>query len=138
MKKIFLPGLIAGAIMLVISMLTSMLFTAVFPVVGAEYNNLNLFRPFQDPLMLLFFVHPFILMIILSWVWDKVKGIVKYPSDIKKAWHFGGIIWLIATFPGMLITYASFQFSLIMVVSWTVASLIGLIVGSLIFTKLNR
>ena len=53
MKKIILPGLIIGFIMLVLSILISYLFM-LLPAVAADYQNTSIMRSWQDPLMILF------------------------------------------------------------------------------------
>lgn len=88
--------------------------------------------------MMLYFVHPFIVMMILAWVWDKIKDKVHGQNEWVKGWRFGFVIWLIATIPGMLISYASFQLSFLMILEWTLGSLIGLGLSSWVFAKFNR
>lgn len=61
MKKIVWPGIIAGVIMLITGMGLSYLLHAIFPSLIVEYNNTSVFRPWTDPLMSIYFVHPFVL-----------------------------------------------------------------------------
>ncbi|MGZ5244555.1 MAG: hypothetical protein ACXWW0_11635, partial [Bacteroidia bacterium] len=74
MKKIILPGLLAGIVMLAVSLIFSWAMNFIAPGLQDEYRNPELFRPWSDPLMMLIFVHPFIVGIILAWVWDFVKS----------------------------------------------------------------
>jgi len=82
--------------------------------------------------MSIFFAHPFILGIALAWVWDKIKGSIS--SDPKK---FALGVFAIATIPGMVITYSSFQLSLAIVLSWTIMGLVNAYVAGLILAKMN-
>jgi hypothetical protein len=68
MKKIFTTGLIAGFSMLIVSILMSFIFNQMFPALSQEYSNTNIMRPFGDPIMSLFYLQPFLLAIILSFV----------------------------------------------------------------------
>ncbi len=138
MKKqnIILPGLFAGLIMLIANFGLGQLFHSIYPQLKAEYQNAALFRPFTDPLMIYMFIHPFIIGIILSWIWNKVHLLFK-GSDLSNGFYFGLIYWLFS-FPGMLISYSSFSISFLMVMDWTLGILIQSIIGSIIIVKMTR
>lgn len=136
MKKILLPGLLAGLINLVLGMGVSYLFMMI-PSITADYNNPALVRPFEDPLMMAFFLYPFLLAIILAWVWSKVKTLLK-GTAFKKGLKFGLSIFLVLTIPGMFVTYTCFPLSILTVLSWAVNGLISALVAGLIFAKLNK
>ncbi|MBI3638312.1 hypothetical protein HY227_01045 [Candidatus Wolfebacteria bacterium] len=134
MKKIILWGIIAGVIMLFIGLAIDSLAKVLFPLIRAEYENPGLFRPWSDPLMSLYFLYPFLVGIILAWVWTKVKGIF----DLSGAWNAGirfGLIYWLVSIPGMLISYASFPLSLTMVLIWTIGGLLQSLVAGVLFAK---
>ena len=135
-KKIILPGLSVGLINFIASMLISKIFGVVFLSISAEYQNTNLFRPWSDPLMLLFFIYPFLLGIILAWFWNKTKTI--FGENIVGGIKFGINYWIITTIPGMFITYSSMPYSLLMVISWTISGLITALLAGIILVKLNN
>lgn len=135
MKKILTSGLLGGVLMLTIGMTVGQLFQALVPSLKTEYENTDLFRPWSDPLMLLFFLQPFLLALGLAWVWDKVRFLLKAESDFKKGLTFSLLFWGIATLPGMLISYASFPLSALMIVSWTTGALIQLLCLGFLFSK---
>jgi hypothetical protein len=85
--------------------------------------------------MLLFFVHPFLLGIILAWVWSKVNTVVTGDTDVTKGVNFGVAVWLVATVPGMLISYSSFPISFLMILSWTLSAFMELIIMGILFAK---
>ena len=134
MKKAILFGLLAGLAMLIVSVALGPLFNLIFPSLAAEYNNTNLFRPWSDPLMYLMLVEPFILGIILGWIFYITKGLFKEKTAWKKGIYFGLCYWAI-TIPGMVISYSSFPVSLLMVVTWSVSILIQAIVAGLIYAR---
>jgi len=138
MKKVFLPGLVAGIAMLAVSMLVNQFVGAFVPSVAAEYVNSALFRPWSDPLMSLIFVHPFLLGFILAWVWNKVKPLFVSGSVWQKGTRFGLVVWLVASIPGMFISYSSFPVSLSMISSWLISGLISVIVAGWIFARMNK
>lgn len=131
MKKIIVPGFLAGAAMLAASLVLNPVFAAILPELQMEYQNPALFRPWSDPLMSLIFVHPFVVGVILAWVWDKTKKIVKTGV------MFGIIYWIVAL-PGMLISYSSFLVSLIMVLSWSLSGLLQALTAGIILAKINK
>ena len=136
MKKI-LVGLLSGAVMLGVSFLIGRIFEFFFPYLHVEYENTNLFRPWSDPIMLIYFIEPFILGIILAWIWDLMKSIIKGNTPAEKGIYFGYIYWVI-TIPGMLMSFSSFPLSITMVVSWSVALLVQALSSGLIFSKLLK
>ena len=136
MKKFIVPGLVAGVVMLIVGMLVGQLLHMIFPQLIAEYQNPNLFRPWDDPLMSIYFAHPFIVALALAWVWGKVKGLIS-GSLGSKATHFALGYWVVATIPGMVISYASFPLSLLIICTWTISSLVQAICAGLVFAKMN-
>ena len=59
MKKLILIGVLGGIVVLIIGMLTGQIFQRLFPALTTEYQNVHLFRTWSDPVMLMYFVHPF-------------------------------------------------------------------------------
>jgi len=135
MKKVVIPGIVAGIAMLIVGMLVSMAIHAIFPALAAEYRTM-LFRPWEDPIMSLYFAYPFVLGLALAFIWDKVKELVS-GGPLKRAVHLALGYFFISTVPGMLITYSSFPVSLLMVLSWTVSSFLQALAAGLVLAKMN-
>lgn len=135
MKKIILPGIVSGIVTLILGMGVSYFFK-LCPAVAADYLNPNLIRSWQDPLMSLFFFHPFIQGIILAWAWNRSKTLFQ-GTWTDRGIKFGFVIWFIASVPGMFISYSSFPLSLTTIISWTVSGLINGIASGIIFAKMN-
>lgn len=137
MKKILVPGLVSGLVMVVVSIIVSQVLHAVFPSVMAEYQNSGIFRPWTDPKMSIMFLHPFILGVILAYIWDKTKSVVKGNSPVMKGLTFGFIYWLL-TIPGMVMSYSSFPISMLMVDTWIISIFIQSICGAIILALMNK
>jgi len=137
MKKILIPGLVSGLVMLVVGMMVNQAVNLFLPGLQIEYQNSNLFRPWSDPLMSLYFLHPFVLGLILAWLWEKTKSLVKEKADWKRGAKFGLAYWLV-TLPGMLISYNSFPVSLAMIFSWTASGFFQLIFGGMALAKMDK
>jgi hypothetical protein len=132
MNKIITAGLAAGLGMLVVSVMISFLVNTFIPTLNLEYQNGTIFRPWTDPLMFLIYIHPFILGVVLAVFWHKVK------DQFESYLIFALYIWLVASLPGMFITYSSFHVSLLMVVLWSLTGLCETIVGSKVIAKIDR
>lgn len=132
MKKILLPGLAAGVAMLVVWLVLSQVLAFLFPQLAVEFANPALFRPWSDPLMVLFFAYPFVLGVVLAWMWNKTKGVWKNGVDFALAY------WLSASIPGMFVSYTSFPLSLVMVLSWTITGLAEVLCASAVFERMNK
>lgn len=122
MKKVVISGLVAGALMLGVSLLLSLIISAIFPDSMAEYSNSDIFRQWGDPLMYYFFLHPFVMGVILSFIWLKVGGLIN-GEGLEKGLVYGFYVWIFFGVPGMLMTISSFQVSTFLVLTWTVSVL---------------
>lgn len=122
-------GIIAGIVLLIVGMGFNWLFGVIFPSLMTEYQNTAIFRPWDDPLMTAYFGYPFILGIVLAYLWDKVKA--NNPLEFAK------LYFVIATIPGMFISYTSFQLSPLMILTWTLVGLLQAYVAGVVFTKVK-
>lgn len=138
MKKIVLNGIVAGIIIFVVSMAVSYLFMLI-PVVSADYQNTNVMRPWSDPLMSLYFLYPFIQGIILAWAYHKFKPALTCTHGVGgRGAEFGVAMFLIATLPGMWVSYSSFPLSLLTIVSWTISGLVSLVLAGAYLAKMDK
>ena len=135
MRNKIIFGIWAGLAMLIAGLAISRLFGMFFPSINAEYVNPAIFRPWSDPLMSLYFLYPFILGLILAFFWEMIKVSVKGINAWQKGINFGLGYFVLATIPGMFITYSSFKVSLVLVISWAVVGLIDAIIAGWIFAK---
>jgi hypothetical protein len=127
---------IAGITMLVMGLAVSEFVAMVEPSIAAEYENINIFRPWSDPLMSFYWIMPFLTAFVLLWLWNFTKSLIKGDTILKRGITFGFYYWII-TIPGMIITYTTFQVSVYMVVSWTAATLVQALCAGIIFSRLQ-
>lgn len=137
MNLIIKRGLIAGVVNLIIGFGLNFLIGFIFPQVAKEYQNPAIFRPWTDPLMLIFFAYPFIFGLVGAYFWgliaDKFKG-----DEVNKALQFAKLYFVIATIPGMFITYTTFKVSFLMVAVWAITGFVEVFVAGLIFAKIKK
>lgn len=136
MKKIILSGLVSSIVMLVISFIFSYGLGFLFPSVMQEYNNSGIFRPWDDPLMYLMFVSPFIIGFVLAIIWNKIKSVFK-DSPVKNGLIFG-LFYCLLTISGMIMSYSSFKVSFLMVITWTITGFIQILFGCIIISSMNK
>ena len=137
MRKILINGLFAGSIILIVGMASGQVFQILVPSLIDEYENDKIFRSWSDPIMSGMYIQPFFIGIILAWIWSKTKDLFTQVNYWERGANFG-LIYCLISLPGMLISYTSFQVSLIMILSWTVGILIEGICAGLLFAKLMR
>lgn len=127
-------GLFAGLAILVLGIIFNIAVEAIFPILAHEYQNAALMRPWTDPLMMIFFAYPFILGLVASYFWTLI-GKNFTGSTLEKAFGFAKTYFIIATIPGMFISYTTFHISFLMVASWTVLGFLEIFVAGFIFAK---
>ncbi|MBI3984747.1 MAG: hypothetical protein HY344_02280 [Candidatus Levybacteria bacterium] len=89
MKRIILPGFIAGVCMLIVSLLCGYVSNTFIPGLAKEYENVHLFRPWTDPLMLIYFANPFVFGFFLAIAWDYIKVLFKDDRSLRRGFAFG-------------------------------------------------
>jgi len=135
-RKIVFPGLLSGLAILLITLGHIAIVKYAFPSVAQEYLNIAFFRSTDSPLMVLFYARPFILGIILAWIWNNTKSLFQTTS-----WHrglnFSLYYWIAATIPAMTLNYSIMQFSLTMIITWIITGFLNALVAGQIFAKTN-
>jgi hypothetical protein len=84
--------------------------------------------------MSLMILHPFIVALILAWIWNLVKTVLPTDKLIVKGLFFGLIYWLVSL-PGMLISYGTFPISIILVLNWSVGILLQSLSCGIVFSR---
>jgi membrane protease YdiL (CAAX protease family) len=136
MKKVVIPGLVSAVAMFLAGMVINILTMKLFPGLMREYNNHFMFRSMKDPLMNLYYVQPVLTGLIMAWIWDKAKKIIK-GKGLTKGVNFG-LIYLLVILPGILMDYGTCKISLLMVISWLVGILVQGIVAGMVLAKMNK
>ncbi len=134
MKKIVIAGLIAGIVLLILSILGLYITIWLFPTIALQYFD-PAFNVQTDRVML-YYLHPFIISFALSWFWIRFKGALK-GAFLTRGIEFGLIYVLVAVFPMMWLIYSALNVSLSMVITWFLLALVQGIVAGLVFEKMN-
>ena len=134
MKKIILSGLVAGVVLLILSIAGLYATIWFFPGVATQYYD-----PAFDTQAgrgMIYYAHPFVIALALSWFWDRFRGVLT-GGFLTKGMEFGLVYALIALFPVMWLIYSAMNVSLAMVGTWWVFGLFQGMFAGLVFEKLN-
>ncbi len=133
-KRIIYPGLLAGFALLLLSVAGLYGTIWLFPSLAVQYFDPTFDS--QSDRAVLYFAHPFVASLALSWFWDRSKGLFK-GSFLSKGIEFGFLYWLVAILPMMWLIYSAIDVTLLLVGSWLLFGLIQGIVAGLLFQKMN-
>lgn len=85
---------------------------------------------------LLYYIHPFIIGIGLSWLWHRLRigaGGAVFVNSLK----FGLAYAAVATLPYMLLIYSAIDVSLPVVITWLLFGYAEAVIASLVLYRLN-
>jgi hypothetical protein len=134
MKKIIVVGLLAGVVLLILSILGLYVTIWFFPGLAAQYYD-PAFDSGPDK-YLLYYIHPFVIAMALSWFWNRFKTLLT-GSFVTRGIEFGVIYALIAILPALWLTYSAISVSLAIVGTWLLFGLLQGLIAGLVFEKLN-
>ena len=136
MKKVLYTGLLAGAILFVVSYGGLFLAVKYFPQLFIDaYANNPLIN--SDGIKdVLFFSHAFVISLALSWFWERFKSLLK-GNFLLRALEFGFVYAVVGLLPIMWITYSAMDVTIAMVFSWLLYGLFQATVAGIVFSKVN-
>jgi len=117
-KKFLISGIIGGIVIWIISFIfDNILLMQVFPY---DIFSLGGMRSMEDPLMILFFLNPFVLSFAMSYIYRFFSK--PFSGDyLRKGTSFGFMVWLVAGIPSAFIVYTSMDYP----IGFTISSFIG-------------
>lgn len=132
LKKTFLAGFAASIVIFVLSFALQALVQLVF-----SYDVLSLggMRSVNDPIMALFFAHPFVLGFGLTIAYELLMCDAKGDS-FKKGKRFGAAAWLIGGLPNAFIVFSSMNYPLGFTVNSVVGSFVHFVAASLVIARI--
>lgn len=134
MKKVIIPGITAGVVLLITS-IVGLYFTIWFlPNIAMQYFN-PAFGD-QSGKYAIYLLHPFVVGLALAWFWSKIKFFIG-GSYLSRSIEFGAIYMVVAIFPFMLLLYSSIDVSISMLATWFVFGVVQGFISGLIFGKMN-
>jgi hypothetical protein len=134
MKKIIIPGIIAGFVLLILSVAGLYATVWLFPGIAAQY-----FDPafdMQSSRVMIYYLHPFVIAMALSFFWSRFKSVLT-GSFLTRGIEFGLIYAMVAVFPMMWLIYGAMSVSIEMLATWFLLAVLQGLIAGLIFEKLN-
>jgi len=137
MKKILKEGVIVAVAMFLFNMLLNLVFNFLMPTLQEQYMDNPVFRPWDDPVMMLFWAYPLALGIAFAWVWSKTKKLFK-GTPCQRGWNFGLVYFFISGLPIFIINYSSFDLPFAMIFTWTLMSFFNGVVAGKVLARINK
>lgn len=134
MKKAIIASIVAGVILLLVSLAMTYGSIAFLPGLTEEYFS-PVFRP-SGSLDWMFYVHPFIVSIALKWFWERYKSEFKGPLVVR-AIEVALVYGIVALLPVLWMTFSAIDVSLRMIMTWFGYGFTQAFFAGLIFAKLN-
>ena len=105
-KQIIVAGFIVGFIIMLIDIVIGGIFQRILPYDIFELGGM---RTIDDPIMMLFFIHPWVLGFSLSFVYSYI-GKALNGNYIAKGWKFGLLMWIVIFAPYAFLVFASMDY----------------------------
>jgi hypothetical protein len=135
MKKIITTSLLAGFVLLLVSLLLLYASISIFPNLAEEYFS-PVFRWSSAKTDWLFYTHPFVLAFALKWFWERYKDLFK-GSLVLRALEVALVYGIVAMLPVLWLTFSAIDISLGMVITWLIYGIVEAFIAGIIFAKLN-
>jgi len=132
--KCLKTGILAGIAIFAIMMIASLAAQAIF-----AYDAVSLagMRAINDPIMILFFVYPFVLAFAMTCVYCKIEGILK-GDWMAKGKQFGLLVWIVAGIPSAFLVWSSMNYPIGFIVNSLIGSLLYMVAGGLVIAWSNK
>lgn len=133
LKNILTGGIAGGFVLLVLVTIFSEL-----SVLVAPYNIATLggMRAMDDPVMMLYFLYPFVFAFAAAFVFDIVQGSLTGKNRTQKGVLYGGLLFIVVTIPAVFVMASSMTYPIGFYVAQLLEGIIGYPVLGAIFAWL--
>ena len=133
-KTIVVSGIVAGIVILVLSMIISTATQALF-----NYNVLTLagMRSVNDPVSMLFFLYPFVVGLAVAILYDFTKKSFT-GTTLRKGIVLGLLGWIVYGIPSAFIVFSSMNYPTGFTVNSVIGSLVYMLGAGITITKLSK
>ncbi|MCS4541620.1 MAG: hypothetical protein HY929_04770 [Euryarchaeota archaeon] len=126
-KKGIIAGIAAGVVFLVVGMVSGFIFSPEYAATPQLWKPMTGAWWYQ--IIALNFLEGILYGLIFSVLYNGIPG-----KGWKRGLNFGLILWLVATVPGMSMTYLTMAVPNTIVLSWTIGGLISLVIAGPVIT----
>ncbi|MDD5163100.1 MAG: hypothetical protein PHD95_02720 [Candidatus ainarchaeum sp.] len=132
--KIVLAGIAAGIAILIISMAFSYFFQAAF---GFDVLSLGGMRAANDPIMALFFLHPFVISFVVAIFFEKTKKAFSGTAT-SQGLSLGLLAWLVSSIPSAFIVFSSMNYPIGFTLNSLIGPLVYMVIAGIIIAKIMQ
>src|SRR3989338_311219 len=133
-KKLVLSGIAGGVVFYILSTIGVAIIQAFAPF---SYLELPGMRQITDPILLLFFLYPFVLSFAMAIVYQKFEPSLS-GNFLEKGKKFGMMMWLVSSLPSAFIVYTSMNYPVGFTVENFFASFFYMIAVGITIAKLSE
>jgi hypothetical protein len=130
-KEIIVGGIIVGFMIMLIDIIIGGIFQLVLPYDIFELGGM---RTIDDPIMLLFFIHPWVLSFTLSFVYSYFEKTLD-GNYITKGWKFGFLMWIVIFVPYTFLVFASMEYPIGFYVNSIIPPFFYMILSGIVIAK---
>jgi len=133
-KTIVVSGIVAGIVVLVLSMMISTATQALF-----NYNVMTLagMRSVNDPVSLLFFLYPFVIALAMATLYDFAKKSFT-GTAMRKGIVLGLLGWIVYGIPSAFIVFSSMDYPIGFTTNSVIGSLVCMLGAGITITRLSK
>jgi len=130
-KQIIIGGIIVGFIIILIDIILGELIQFIWPYDILELGGM---RKIDDPIMLLFFVHPWVFSFALTFVYSFFEKALD-GNYITKGWKFGFLMWAVIFVPYAFLVYTSMDYPIGFTVNSVIPPLVYMLLSGILIAK---
>jgi hypothetical protein len=131
-KKIAIGGLTGGIVLLIAMFAFGSIATVIAPY---DISKLGGMRAIDDPVMVLFYLYPFVLSFVAAVLFDLVKDSLK-GTALQKGLTFGLMLFLLETIPSIFVIFTSMNYPFGFHLAGFLEGIIGYPVTGILFARI--
>jgi hypothetical protein len=131
-KNIVIAGLAAGTLLFVLLFGLNVIMNQLISYDIAKFNGM---RPMDDPVMLLFFVYPFVVAFAAAYVFDIIHPALP-QSGVQKGVSFGILLLVIMAIPSNFAMYTAMDWPVTFYIGNLIWAFAGFLLTGIIFARI--
>jgi hypothetical protein len=131
-KKIAVAGLVGGMLLFVLLFGLNIIMNKLIAYDIAKFNGMRLM---DDPVMMLFFIYPFVLAFAAAYVYDAVHPALP-GSGMRKGVSFGILLLVIVAIPSNFAMYTSMDWPVMFYIGNLIWAVLGFLLTGIVFARI--
>ena len=131
-KNIAVAGFAGGTLLLLLLVAINMIVNLVIPYDIMKFGGM---RAADDPVLILFFLYPFVIAFSQAIVFDVVKNSLT-GNHVQKGFQFSALLILIMTIPSLYVMYTSMNWPIDFYISSMIWEIIGFLMTGALYVRI--